>query len=736
MVSGVDEFLACALAWREAGYPPLILGGGNGKKLLARHITGYSPDDATEAQIRGWPTTFRNAGEVNLGIRCPVGVIGIDVDAYDGKRGLATLTECETRWGPLPPTWITTAREDGSGHRWYRVPPGWSGHDPKAQDGSDGHIELIQRHHRYAAVPPSGHVNGSDYRLYGPGGEEITPGILPPPSQLPELRAAWLDGLASTTRAKDGWIAPAEVGAWLDSTGGEDYPHGLGQVLTGLDNDLAKGTNRHKAMFSALCWSLKEARAGGYPARRAHDRLKAKWLKAICDPDDGSHDESEFDRMLPDAIGRAETDDHDKRWLRMRRNYGEDTRENPDVRGVLSRVKSENKKATALSSPREDDRDSNQVDRAATTCLADIAPTTVNWLWKGWLPLGKVSILEGESDVGKSTVTLAWASIVSNGSRWPATVMNGKRLYSQHDPAGVVLVGVEDSNDDTVVPRLIAAGADLTRVHTLNRPVDDDGNPRPFTIPGDTSWLRKAIVEAGAKLVVIDPITACLPEDARHGVDSSIRRILMFLVDLARETTSAIVLIRHFNKAQGMSAKNRGGGSVAYSALVRSVLSAGRLKEDQDSGATFAIARAIGNLSKPPDSIGYKIEDAPQLSALPKPEHDELQVSVVKWCGAVSINADQLVGADGAKIGDARKKAPVRDDAEAALKELLADGPMKMNEVVAEARRIADCSKATVNQAAKNLEIVRKSVYLNGKIDYWTWELSPTVFKFERNENK
>ncbi|WP_204080992.1 AAA family ATPase [Mycobacterium riyadhense] len=729
VVSGADEFVAYALAWREAGYPPLILGGDNGKRLLVRHVTGYSPDDATEADIRSWPNRFQRHGEVNLGIRCPAGIISIDVDAYDGKRGLATLAECETAWGPLPPTWITTAREDGSGHRWYRVPPGWCGHDPKAQDGSDGHIEVIQRHQRYAAVPPSGHANGSDYRLYGPGGEEIAPGILPPPSRLPELPQAWLDGLGSTTRARGGRIAPAEVGAWLDSTGGEDYPHGLGQVLTMVDNRLSEGVNRHKAMFSALCLALKEARAGGYSARRAHDDLKRKWRNIIRDPDDGSHNEAEFGAMVPAAIAAAEADDSEKRWLRMRRNYGEDTRENPDVNGVLSRVRSENKTAVALASPSEDDRDSNQVDRAATTCLADIAPTTVNWLWKGWVPLGKVSILEGESDVGKSTVTLAWASIVSNGSRWPATVMNGKKLYSQHDPAGVVLVGVEDSNDDTVVPRLIAAGADLNRVHTLNRPVDDDGNPKPFTIPADISWLRKAIVEADAKLVVIDPITACLPEDARHGVDSSIRRILMFLVELARETASAIVLIRHFNKAQGMSAKNRGGGSVAYSALVRSVLSAGRLKEDHDSGATFAIARAIGNLSKPPESVGYKIEDAPDLSSLPKPEDDELRVSVVKWCGAVGITADQLVGADGAKIGDARKTAPVRDDAEAALKELLSNGPMKMNEVVAEAMRIAGCSNGTVKQAAKNLEIIKKSIYLNGKIDHWTWELPPTVFK-------
>lgn len=711
---GSDHFVAWALAWRKAGYPPLILGGHNGKKLLVKHITGHSPSDATVKEIRSWPTAFKKSKNVNLGIRCPLGVVGIDVDAYDGKRGLTTLAEREAAWGALPPTYMTTARDDGSGIRWFRVPVAWTGHDPVSADGSPSHVELIQRHHRYAAVPPSEHAHGSDYRLYGRDGDEITPGILPPPSELPELPKRWLDGLASTTKAQGGRINGAEVAGWLDEWNADDYPNYLAQVITWLRSELDKGTDRHTAMFSALCWALKEARAGAYPARTAHDELKTQWDKMIHDPDAGRHDDAEFDRMVRDGIAAADADDHAKRWLRMHRNYGEDTRDNPDVNGLLDRVETVS-------------------ERRATVRLSDVAPTAVKWLWKCWLPLGKLSILEGESDVGKSTLTLAWASIVSKGKRWPPSIVDGKPLVSQDNPAGVVLVGIEDGNSDTVVPRLIAAGADLDRVYALNRPVDCNGNPKPFTIPDDIDWLRQAICEAQAKLVVIDPITACLPEDAKHGVDGSIRRILMSLVDLAAETESAIVMIRHFNKAQGMSAKNRGGGSVAYSALVRSVLSVGKLTESQDSGATFAIARAIGNLSKQPESIGYRLDDAPKLFTLPKSEDADLGVAVVKWCGAVNIDADGLVGADGAKLGDSRKTAPVREDAETAIKELLKDGrPMKMNEVVADTIKIAGCSKATVKLAAKKIGVIKRSVYVDGKIDHWTWELQQTVIKMNQ----
>ncbi|ORA69460.1 hypothetical protein BST23_00545 [Mycolicibacterium elephantis] len=357
--------------------------------------------------------------------------------------------------------------------------------------------------------------------------------------------------------------------------------------------------------------------------------------------------------------------------------------------------------------------------------MADVKPTAVRWLWKGWLPRGKVSIFEGDSDVGKSTVTLDWAATVSTGRAWPPTVMDGKTLISQDEPGGVLLVGVEDADDDTVVPRLIAAGADLSRIRSLERPVDETGSPTPFTIPDDIDWLRKAIVEAEATLVVIDPITACLPENAKHGVDSSIRRILMHLVDLAREMDCAIVLIRHFNKAAGMSAKHRGGGSVAYTALVRSVISAGKLTDRGEQGEAFAIARTVGNLSKPPATIGYCLQDAPDLPDLPEPEDDQLRIAVVKWCGPLSLTADQLVGADGAKVGDARKNAPVREECEHVLRELLADGEMRADEAIKKVREVVGCSVKPVKEAARLMRIVKKPVRSGKAIDHWTWELPP-----------
>lgn len=355
-----------------------------------------------------------------------------------------------------------------------------------------------------------------------------------------------------------------------------------------------------------------------------------------------------------------------------------------------------------------DDDDDDAFSEPVVRSLADVEPVAVQWLWKGWIPLGKVTIFEGESDVGKSTVTLDWARIVSTGALWPVSVINGRTLKSQHPPSGVVLVGVEDGAADTVVPRLIATGADRRRIFTLLQPMDPSGNPVPFTIPRDIDTLRQPIREADAKLVVIDPITACIPENIDHGVDAAVRRVLMCLVLLADETGCAIVLIWHFNKSQGMNAKNRGGGSVAYSALVRSVIQAGQLPSAADDGATHGLTSAIANLSPKPASVGYRLRSALSNPELPVYEDEELSIAVVQWCGTVDFSADEPAGANGS---DARKRSALRDGAKVALLEILSD---RQAHPVADVRDFVELNsgakQGTIDAAAEEMKLVKSRV--------------------------
>lgn len=357
---------------------------------------------------------------------------------------------------------------------------------------------------------------------------------------------------------------------------------------------------------------------------------------------------------------------------------------------------------------------------ATTQCLAGISPISVQWLWRGWLPKGKVSLLEGDPDLGKSAISLDWSAIVTTGREWPLTIIDGEAIpRSCAAPAGVILVGVEDDYEDTVVPRLDAAGADRHRVHTILQPRDEKGYPKPFVIPEDTDKLRRAIDEVCAELVVIDPITAFLStKQVKSGDDMSTRQALMPLVAIARETGCAIVLMRHLNKATGMSAKYRGSGTIAFTGIVRSVIVAGKLKEP-NGNATHAIALTKGNLTKHPQAIGYRIDSA----------ETNLDAPVVVWCGPIDLDADQLVGADGAKVGDARKHAPTRDEAEGLLRELLAEGPLPMQDVCATVRENLGCGIKVVREAAKKLGVAKAAVRIGGKVDHWTWELPPNKLK-------
>lgn len=777
-----DDFTGAALGNLKNGYGALPLGRVDDKPGKSPHknpwrkgLHGYHGTDATPADIMDMPYDIISRickgerGLLNLGARLPLGVIGIDVDHYGDKYGLDTIAALEDVLGPLPPTWMLTAREyeSGSGIRLYRVDAQvwqWPG------DSDLDDVEIIDRHHRYVCAPGSLHHTSRRYRLYHQiDGREVTSGVLPHPGEIVELPPLWAewtraqvnyreDGTrAALTSAKSNTravcavvalhtpVADADVEAFCEEHQGNDRPKALDNLTNKLRRERKETRNKVRNFLRV---AAQESRLKFYPYETAIDEIRDAAIESYearaAEGDDRAvFDERDFDRLVINGIEQASRKTDEECLDEAERRYGTRHNDPTNTRTLegwsLDREDESSDMDNVLKFPKDAEGSAGEKpERSVTQCLADVKPVAVRYLWKPWIPLGKVVILDGEPDVGKSTVTISWASIVSNGSRWPATVLvNGKQLVSQHDPAGVLLIGVEDSNDDTVVPRLIAAGANLNLIHSLCRPVDKDGKPKPFTIPDDIDWLRKAITETKATLVVIDPITACLPDDTRHGVDASIRRILSYLVELATEASCSIVLIRHFNKAAGMSALNRGGGSIAYSAVARSVIAAGRLIESTDEGAAFAIARTKGNLSVPPLAITYRIEDAPDLDELPEPEDDGLRTSVIRWCGTKDINADQLVGSDGAKVSDARKTAPMRDEAEAALKEILANGqPMKMGEAEAEVMRIAGCSKGTVKNAAKKMKIVKGSVRKpDGTLDYWTWRLLPKVIQKTKGTN-
>lgn len=221
----------------------------------------------------------------------------------------------------------------------------------------------------------------------------------------------------------------------------------------------------------------------------------------------------------------------------------------------------------------------------------------ITWLWNGFIPQGKLTLLAGAGGTGKSTLAFNFAATVSNGGAWP----DGTRC----DVAANVLIwSSEDDAADTITPRLMAVGANLSRCGVISGAIDQNGLRSPFDAARDMDQLREATLQiGGVSLLVIDPIVTAVTGDMHKAND--VRRSLQSIVDFATETNCAVVGITHFAKSTaGKNSAERVIGSQAFAALARMVLVAA--KEEDSERRVFT--RAKSNNSVDTGGFNYSIE--------------------------------------------------------------------------------------------------------------------------------
>jgi hypothetical protein len=282
-------------AWREyqaAGWPVIPLPPAM-KDPPPVGYTGADGKTATEQQLEQWERhgfRTREHGHVdagNIALRMPDGVIGIDVDAYDGKTGDQSLAELVDRYGPLPPTWMSSSRTDGrSGISFYRVPPG-----TRLNDKPGPNIEIIQHHHRYAIVWPSVHPNGGIYRWQ----DDTYPAV----DQLPLLPDTWLEGLRHNPDQPRP-TTPARA-ARNDQWRSRAVEAQLAQALTDLHG------GRHDAAATGSMALVRLAHLGHPGANDALEDLHRVFVQAVTH--DGSRNErsaeAEWQRMITGARAKV-----------------------------------------------------------------------------------------------------------------------------------------------------------------------------------------------------------------------------------------------------------------------------------------------------------------------------------------------------------------------------------------------------------------------------------------------
>jgi putative DNA primase/helicase len=340
----------------------------------------------------------------------------------------------------------------------------------------------------------------------------------------------------------------------------------------------------------------------------------------------------------------------------------------------------------------------------------DLNPVPVAWLWKFWLALKKLHILAGSPGQGKTTLAIAMAAIVTIGGRWP----DGSRC----DAANILFWSGEDDPADTLLPRLLAAGADRDRCYFVQG-ARRDGEIVPFDPARDLARLREAIDQiGGVALLVVDPVVSAVTGDSHK--NGEVRRALQPLVDLADGCNCAVLGITHFSKAgQGGDPSQRVVGSVAFTAVARVVMVAAKVKGDEEGQDVRILARSKSNIGPDDGGFQYHLEQCEPLPGIP--------ASRIAWGKSVDGTARELLTDPDA---DAEATDSPSDAVEMLRAELSADGWTNSNDA-AKVLKDAGFTKKQIWNAGKKLYIQRQKG-TNGPQDAWYWRLPSypgTAFK-------
>jgi RecA-family ATPase len=292
-----------------------------------------------------------------------------------------------------------------------------------------------------------------------------------------------------------------------------------------------------------------------------------------------------------------------------------------------------------------------------------LKPEPIRWLWDGWLARGKLHILAGAPGQGKTTLALACAATVTCGGRWP----DGSRC----EPGNVLVWSGEDDPQDTLLPRLHAMGADVSRVFFIKARRDGD-DVLPFDPARDLVELAAAAKRIGhVKLLVLDPVVSAVTGDSHKNAE--VRRGLQAVVDLAAVLDAAAIGITHFSKqSAGRDPSDRVVGSVAFTAVARVVMVAAKAQDAIDCERRV-LARAKSNIG--PDDGGFEYAlDQIELDGYPG-----VMASRVTWGKSVKGSARDLLR-EAEDVGDAEDDDGP-GDAAAWLRDLLGKGPVESREV-------------------------------------------------------
>lgn len=327
---------------------------------------------------------------------------------------------------------------------------------------------------------------------------------------------------------------------------------------------------------------------------------------------------------------------------------------------------------------------------------AALRPEPIRWLWPGWLACGKLHVLAGAPGTGKTTIAMDVAACVSSGRALPSGWLPRRST--------VLIWSGEDDPADTLVPRLIAAGADLASVRFVGD-VRDNDDRYPFDPARDVPKLAAALAGMDdVGLLIVDPLVFAVSGDSHKNAE--VRRGLAPLVDLAVKTGAALLGITHYSKGtQGRDPLERVSGSLAFGALARIVLGTVKQEAEEEQPQRMMLARAKSNIGPDGGGFTYEIEQ----TELP----GGITTSRIAWKGAVDGTARNL-------LTEIEQNDEGGDDAASFLRSLLDHGSRAAKEIYREAEA-AGFSRDQMKRAKRKLRVVAVKAGMDAG---WVWRLS------------
>ena len=307
--------------------------------------------------------------------------------------------------------------------------------------------------------------------------------------------------------------------------------------------------------------------------------------------------------------------------------------------------------------------------------MSDVEQTEVAFLWKPYIPFGKLTILHGDAGNGKTYLAMQLCAACTNKAELPHLEVL--------EPFNVIYQTAEDGLGDTIKPRLIEAGADLEKVLVI-----DEGDDDPLTLADER--IERAIRQNNARLLIIDPIQAFLGPNVDMNRANEVRPILRKIGDVAQRTGCAIVLIGHLNKATGQQSGYRGLGSIDFTAGVRSVLVIGKSKDDPN---LRIMVHDKSSLAPAGTSLAFLLGDEEGF----------------RWVGDFDISAEELLS------GIEKKKESKIQEAKDLICRMLAGGKEVFSEEIDRAAMEKGISSRTVRDAKKDLGEALKSKLGEGR---------------------